>query len=179
MTERLGYSPREAAAVAGVGRTTVYGWIGSGLLRARKAGKRTIITSEDLRDCLSSLPSIEVKAPGGRAWLAAQAARGKTRGPAVGTAAMLLLLLATLQIWPPWAPVVTLRVTPAPSAITETAVAQAFPAWRATAHGAGGRGIGPAIGAIDLRDTETVERAQAASAAPTAMSAATTSPEAA
>ena len=65
MEIRIGYSIREAAAVAGVGRTMIYEWIGSGVLRARKAGKRTIITADDLRDCIANLPAIE-PTPAGR-----------------------------------------------------------------------------------------------------------------
>jgi predicted DNA-binding transcriptional regulator AlpA len=109
-----------------------------------------------------------------RAWIAAQAAKGKTRGPAVGTAAVGLILLMSvappnLQIWAPWASVVTLDCDPVTSIARDIAIPPAFTACRATACRAGDHEMGAAIGAIDL------EREQAASAAPTA----TTSPEAA
>jgi helix-turn-helix protein len=41
------------------GRTTAYQEINSGRLRARKCGKRTIITEDDAEDWLRSLPVIE------------------------------------------------------------------------------------------------------------------------
>ena len=49
--------PINAAAIrAGVGRSTVYAAINSGALRARKAGRRTLITVADLKVWLDSLP---------------------------------------------------------------------------------------------------------------------------
>lgn len=42
----------------GVGRTTVYEEIKLGRLRARKCGKRTIITEDDAEEWLQHLPSI-------------------------------------------------------------------------------------------------------------------------
>lgn len=39
-----------------IGRTTVYSEIKSGRLRAKKCGKRTIITDEDGQDWLRNLP---------------------------------------------------------------------------------------------------------------------------
>jgi hypothetical protein len=44
-----------------VGKTTVYGEINTGRLRARKAGKRTIITDEDEAEWLKNLPVVEPK----------------------------------------------------------------------------------------------------------------------
>jgi excisionase family DNA binding protein len=41
-----------------VGRTLAYEEINSGRLRARKVGKRTIITDDDAEDWLRSLPCI-------------------------------------------------------------------------------------------------------------------------
>jgi excisionase family DNA binding protein len=43
----------------GIGRTTAYQEIGSGRLRGRKIGKRTIITEDDAEDWLRRLPVIE------------------------------------------------------------------------------------------------------------------------
>jgi excisionase family DNA binding protein len=45
----------------GLGRTTVYEQIKLGRLRARKIGKRTIITHEDVEAWLRNLPSVGVK----------------------------------------------------------------------------------------------------------------------
>jgi len=58
--ERLGYSPDEAAKVSGGGRTKIYQAIKEGKLRARKFGRRTIITADDLKAFLESLPVREV-----------------------------------------------------------------------------------------------------------------------
>jgi excisionase family DNA binding protein len=44
-----------------VGRTTAYQEIKAGRLRARKCGKRTIITEDDAENWLSHLPTIEVE----------------------------------------------------------------------------------------------------------------------
>ena len=44
-----------------VGKTTVYGEINAGRLRARKANKRTLITEEDEAEWLKNLPAVEPK----------------------------------------------------------------------------------------------------------------------
>jgi excisionase family DNA binding protein len=43
----------------GIGRTTAYAEIKEGRLRARKCGRRTIITDDDGDDWLQHLPAIE------------------------------------------------------------------------------------------------------------------------
>jgi excisionase family DNA binding protein len=43
----------------GIGRTKAYEEIKSGRLRARKVGKRSIITDDDAEEWLSQLPTIE------------------------------------------------------------------------------------------------------------------------
>jgi excisionase family DNA binding protein len=43
-----------------IGRTTAYEQIKKRQLRARKAGKRTLITEDDAEDWLNRLPAIEV-----------------------------------------------------------------------------------------------------------------------
>ena len=45
----------------GVGRTTAYEQIKLGRLRARKVGKRTIITDDDAEEWLRNLPQVEAK----------------------------------------------------------------------------------------------------------------------
>ena len=54
--EKHGLSIHEACTFSGIGKTKLYEAINSGKLKARKAGKRTLILSDDLRDYLSSLP---------------------------------------------------------------------------------------------------------------------------
>ena len=48
----------EAAARAGVGRSTIYEHLARGVLRARKLGRRTVILEVDLREWLTSLPAM-------------------------------------------------------------------------------------------------------------------------
>jgi hypothetical protein len=44
-----------------IGRTTAYEEINAGRLKARKAGRRTIITSDDAEEWLSHLPALHGK----------------------------------------------------------------------------------------------------------------------
>jgi excisionase family DNA binding protein len=46
--QRLSYSPDEAALALGVGRSMIYGLIAEHVLPVAKAGKRTLISHEDL-----------------------------------------------------------------------------------------------------------------------------------
>jgi len=48
----------DAARAAGVGRSTIYENINSGALKARKAGRRTLILREDLQAWLASFPPL-------------------------------------------------------------------------------------------------------------------------
>jgi hypothetical protein len=43
----------------GIGRTKAYEEINAGRLKARKAGRRTIITADDAEDWLSRLPALQ------------------------------------------------------------------------------------------------------------------------
>jgi len=43
----------------GIGRTKAYEEINAGRLKARKAGRRTVITADDAEDWLSRLPALE------------------------------------------------------------------------------------------------------------------------
>ena len=64
--ERQRRAPQRAMSIAefceryGPGRTKTYEELKSGRLRARKIGKRTIITEDDAEDWLLRLPVIEV-----------------------------------------------------------------------------------------------------------------------
>ena len=52
--EPLAVSPAEAARLAGLGRTSIYGALGSGALKSLKIGKRRLIAVEALRAWLLS-----------------------------------------------------------------------------------------------------------------------------
>ena len=51
--EKYGLTIHEACTYSGIGKTKLYEAIASGKLKAHKAGKRTLILSDDLRDYLS------------------------------------------------------------------------------------------------------------------------------
>jgi excisionase family DNA binding protein len=53
---RLGYSIEQFAELTGVGRTSIYKALRSGLLTARKVGTRTIITAADAKKYFQRLP---------------------------------------------------------------------------------------------------------------------------
>ena len=57
----IAYTVRDACNATGVGRTTLYGLIAAGRVRAMKAGTRTLIEAESLRRYLASLPAIPTK----------------------------------------------------------------------------------------------------------------------
>lgn len=54
--EKHGLTIQEACTYSGIGRTKLYEAISSGKLKAHKAGKRTLILSDDLREYLRNLP---------------------------------------------------------------------------------------------------------------------------
>lgn len=56
-TDALASSVEQSAAMAGVGRTFLYGEIKAGRLRARKAGRRTVVLRSDLEAWLQALSS--------------------------------------------------------------------------------------------------------------------------
>lgn len=56
MSTRLAYSPAEAAEKVGLSESTIKRAINAGLLRAKKNGRRYLITEEQLREWLSELP---------------------------------------------------------------------------------------------------------------------------
>jgi len=55
-------SVEEAARYIGVCRSTVYEEIGTGKLKARKCGARTLLLFEDVQSYLRSLPTLETGA---------------------------------------------------------------------------------------------------------------------
>ena len=55
-TGRRAHSIAETCALTGLGRDTVYAAIRDGHLVARKLGRRTLITDDDLRQFLAGLP---------------------------------------------------------------------------------------------------------------------------
>lgn len=54
----VAYTIPEAVRVSGIGRTSLYAAIGSGALKARKYGRRTIIMADDLKAFVSALPNM-------------------------------------------------------------------------------------------------------------------------
>lgn len=58
---RLSFGPNSAANVAGIGLTKLYEEIKAGRLKAKKFGKRTLITATALEEWLNSLPDYEIK----------------------------------------------------------------------------------------------------------------------
>jgi len=55
-TGRRAHTITQACALTGIGRDTIYALIRSGKLTARKLGRRTLITDDDLRQFLAGLP---------------------------------------------------------------------------------------------------------------------------
>lgn len=53
--DQLAYSIEETARITSLGRTALYDEIKAGRLKARKAGRRTVILDSDLRAWLASL----------------------------------------------------------------------------------------------------------------------------
>jgi|KBSMisStandDraft_5_1062788.scaffolds.fasta_scaffold235800_7 excisionase family DNA binding protein len=53
---KMALSVEEASVATGIGRTSIYRAIGTGRLRAKKHGVRTLILPEDLEAWLSMLP---------------------------------------------------------------------------------------------------------------------------
>jgi hypothetical protein len=56
LSDKMAYSIDEFCHIAGIGRNTTYLEIRRGKLRARKVGRRTIITGRDAADYLDNLP---------------------------------------------------------------------------------------------------------------------------
>jgi len=54
MEAALAYSPKDAALVAGLGRTTIYKMVKEGRLELRKVGSRSLITAASLRQLVEA-----------------------------------------------------------------------------------------------------------------------------
>jgi hypothetical protein len=54
--ERLAVTIRDAVILTGIGRSKLYAMFKGGDLRAKKAGRRTVVLVEDLKRMLNSLP---------------------------------------------------------------------------------------------------------------------------
>ena len=59
MTSRLAYTVDEACEIACAGRTSIYEAINTGVLKARKRGRKTLILRSDLEQWIESLPMID------------------------------------------------------------------------------------------------------------------------
>lgn len=57
-TPVLAHSIADVSRITSIGRTPLYEEIKRGKLKARKAGRRTVILDEDLRAWLASLPNL-------------------------------------------------------------------------------------------------------------------------
>lgn len=60
MTNRIAYSVDEAATQSNLCRDKIYRAIREGNLRAVKAGRRTIIPAESLRQFIENLPPLQL-----------------------------------------------------------------------------------------------------------------------
>ena len=60
---RLAFTIEQLAELAGVGRTTLFGEIGAGRLRAKKIGRRTVVLISDAQIWLERLPDWRPRAP--------------------------------------------------------------------------------------------------------------------
>ncbi|MCK9361785.1 helix-turn-helix domain-containing protein [Patescibacteria group bacterium] len=58
---QMAHSIEEASMTTNLGRDLIYEAIRTGKLRAKKFGRRTIITDEDLRAFVENLPILELQ----------------------------------------------------------------------------------------------------------------------
>jgi excisionase family DNA binding protein len=59
---KIAFTINEAARVSGLSRSLLYIAIGSGALRAKKCGRRTLVLAPDLSAWIERLPAFEVNA---------------------------------------------------------------------------------------------------------------------
>jgi excisionase family DNA binding protein len=62
--DKLTYSIDQIARMGALGRSKIYAEIAAGRLKARKAGRRTVILAEDYRAYLEALPAMTGKTAG-------------------------------------------------------------------------------------------------------------------
>jgi hypothetical protein len=62
MTEKVAYTLPDFLTAFGISRSTFYRAVNSGKLKARKNGTSTIVTAEDAKAWLDSLPVLQPKA---------------------------------------------------------------------------------------------------------------------
>ena len=55
--QKIAVTLREATALSGIGRSSLYKLFNTGKLRPRKAGKRTLVLVSELESYLMSLPA--------------------------------------------------------------------------------------------------------------------------
>lgn len=60
--ERLCLSPADAAKALGIGRSTLFGLLARGEIKARKLGTRTLITAAELSRYVEGLPEAQFHA---------------------------------------------------------------------------------------------------------------------
>ena len=60
--ERLCFSPADAARALGIGRSTLFGLLARGEIKARKLGTRTLISAAELNRYVESLPEAQFHA---------------------------------------------------------------------------------------------------------------------
>lgn len=58
MEQQLSYPISQIPSLTGLGRTKIYEYMNSGLLKSRRIGKRRIVLREDLEDFLKSLKEV-------------------------------------------------------------------------------------------------------------------------
>jgi hypothetical protein len=63
MTQQITLTIEDAVKASGLARSRLYQLMGSGELVTRKAGKRTLITGESLRNYIDNLPPANIRAP--------------------------------------------------------------------------------------------------------------------
>jgi hypothetical protein len=61
MREIFAFTIADATKASGIGRSTLYELMGAKKLDARKAGNRTLITAESLRNYVASLPAADIR----------------------------------------------------------------------------------------------------------------------
>jgi excisionase family DNA binding protein len=62
LNDKIALTVTEAARASGLSRSLLYVAIGSGALRAKKCGRRTLVLARDLSAFIERLPAIQAKA---------------------------------------------------------------------------------------------------------------------